>query len=111
MSGYSALTSSVPGKLEAFGLGWEQVRKINPKLIYCSVTGYGSTGPYASAPGYDVVIEAEAGYMHITGERDGPPVKVSNELEVDKVLTLARSASPSPTSSRATTPTRPCSLR
>ncbi|WOO84448.1 Succinate--hydroxymethylglutarate CoA-transferase [Vanrija pseudolonga] len=75
----------VPGKLEAFGLGYEQVRKINPKLIYCSVTGYGSTGPYASAPGYDVVIEAEAGFMHITGERDGPPVKVG--VAVTDILT------------------------
>jgi succinate--hydroxymethylglutarate CoA-transferase len=41
------------------------------------ISGYGSTGPYANAPGYDVVIEAEAGLMHITGEKGGTPVKVS----------------------------------
>jgi succinate---hydroxymethylglutarate CoA-transferase len=42
----------------------------------CLMTGYGSTGPFAQAPGYDVVIEAEAGFMHITGEKGGVPVKV-----------------------------------
>ncbi|ORY27185.1 putative acyl CoA transferase [Naematelia encephala] len=67
----------VPGKLDQFGLGYDQVRKINPKLVYCSITaGYGSSGPYAKFPGYDVVIEAEAGLMHITGEKGGTPVKV-----------------------------------
>lgn len=45
-------------------------------LIYASITGYGQTGPYASRAGYDVMVEAEMGLMHITGERDGPPVKV-----------------------------------
>ncbi|ODN83195.1 hypothetical protein L202_01383 [Cryptococcus amylolentus CBS 6039] len=75
----------VPGKLEKFGLSYEQVREINPKIIYCSITGYGSTGPYASAPGYDVVIEAEAGLMHITGEKGGKPVKVG--VAVTDILT------------------------
>ncbi|BEI81156.1 hypothetical protein CcaverHIS002_0203160 [Cutaneotrichosporon cavernicola] len=75
----------VPGKLEKFGLGWEKLKEINPRLIYCSVTGYGSTGPYASSPGYDVVIEAEAGLMHITGEKEGPPVKVG--VAVTDILT------------------------
>ncbi|KAK4689749.1 hypothetical protein P7C73_g344, partial [Tremellales sp. Uapishka_1] len=65
----------VPGKLEKFGLGYEQLNSINPRLVYCSITGYGSTGPYAKSPGYDVVIEAEAGFMHITGEKSGQPVK------------------------------------
>ncbi|EJT50512.1 acyl CoA transferase [Trichosporon asahii var. asahii CBS 2479] len=68
----------VPGKLAKFGLDWETLHKINPRLIYCSVTGYGSTGPYAKNPGYDVVIEAEAGLMHITGERGGTPVKIAS---------------------------------
>ncbi|KAH8555973.1 CoA-transferase family III domain-containing protein [Umbelopsis sp. PMI_123] len=66
----------LPGKLEKMGLGYEELKKINPKLIYASITGYGQDGPYASRPGYDVMIEAEAGLMHITGERDGRPVKV-----------------------------------
>ncbi|WVW83010.1 hypothetical protein I302_105026 [Kwoniella bestiolae CBS 10118] len=75
----------VPGKLDKFGLGYEQVKAVNPKLIYCSITGYGSTGPYAKFPGYDVVIEAEAGLMHITGEKGGKPVKVG--VAVTDILT------------------------
>ncbi|GFZ45634.1 hypothetical protein JCM24511_03362 [Saitozyma sp. JCM 24511] len=75
----------VPGKLDKFGLSYSQLSPLNPRLIYCSVTGYGSTGPYASAPGYDVVIEAEAGLMHITGEKEGKPVKVG--VAVTDVLT------------------------
>ncbi|KAG0244457.1 hypothetical protein BGW41_007749 [Actinomortierella wolfii] len=66
----------VPGKLYDYGLGYQQVKKLNPRLIYASITGYGQTGPYASRPGYDVMIEAEAGLMYITGEQNGPPVKV-----------------------------------
>ncbi|KAG0271098.1 hypothetical protein BGZ95_001150 [Linnemannia exigua] len=66
----------VPGKLQKYGLGYEQVKELNPKLIYASITGYGQTGPYATRPGYDCIIEAEAGLMHITGESTGPPVIV-----------------------------------
>ncbi|CAE6498846.1 unnamed protein product [Rhizoctonia solani] len=66
----------IAGKLESMGLGWEDCKKINDKLIYASITGYGQTGPYRQAAGYDVVIEGEAGLMHITGEPDGPPCKV-----------------------------------
>ncbi|GJJ14621.1 hypothetical protein Clacol_008887, partial [Clathrus columnatus] len=66
----------VTGKLAKMGLGWEDCKKINPRLIYTSITGYGQTGPYAEQAGYDVIIEAEAGLMHITGEPDGLPVKV-----------------------------------
>ncbi|THH14542.1 hypothetical protein EW146_g5791 [Bondarzewia mesenterica] len=66
----------IPGKLAALGLGWEDCQKINEKLIYTSITGYGQTGPYREAAGYDVVIEGEAGLMHITGEPDRPPSKV-----------------------------------
>ncbi|KIJ28293.1 hypothetical protein M422DRAFT_235663 [Sphaerobolus stellatus SS14] len=66
----------VTGKLAKMGLGYEDCRKINLKLIYTSITGYGQTGPYAGQAGYDVIIEAEAGLMHITGEPDRPPSKV-----------------------------------
>ncbi|KAJ1860916.1 hypothetical protein LPJ57_006601 [Coemansia sp. RSA 486] len=66
----------VPGKLAEYGLAYKDLCKVNPRLVYASITGYGSTGPYSKRPGYDVIIEAEAGLMHITGERDGPPVKV-----------------------------------
>ncbi|KIL67906.1 hypothetical protein M378DRAFT_185477 [Amanita muscaria Koide BX008] len=64
------------GKLATMGLGYEDCKKINPRLIYASITGYGQTGPYREAPGYDVIIEGEAGLMHITGEPDRPPSKV-----------------------------------
>ncbi|KAI8366629.1 CoA-transferase family III domain-containing protein [Radiomyces spectabilis] len=66
----------LPGKLASMKLGYEDLIKINPRLIYASITGYGQDGPYADKPGYDVIIEAEAGLMHITGEPDGKPVKV-----------------------------------
>ncbi|KAJ1564118.1 hypothetical protein HK096_009524, partial [Nowakowskiella sp. JEL0078] len=66
----------IPGKLDQLGLGYTELSKSNPKLIYASITGYGPTGPYAQRAGYDVIIEAEAGLMHITGEPDGNPVKV-----------------------------------
>ncbi|EKM79349.1 hypothetical protein AGABI1DRAFT_113921 [Agaricus bisporus var. burnettii JB137-S8] len=66
----------VSGKLASMGLGWEDCQRLNERLIYASITGYGQTGPYRKAAGYDVIIEAEAGLMHITGEPDRPPVKV-----------------------------------
>ncbi|CAG8474310.1 1400_t:CDS:10 [Ambispora leptoticha] len=66
----------IPGKLEELGLGWKELSRINPRLIYTSITGYGHTGPYAQRPGYDVMVEAEGGLMYITGEEKGRPVKV-----------------------------------
>ncbi|XP_067628867.1 succinate--hydroxymethylglutarate CoA-transferase [Eurosta solidaginis] len=66
----------VPGKLAKYGLDYEQLRKVAPQLIYCSMTGYGSVGAYAKRPGYDVIASSMAGLLHITGERDGPPCKV-----------------------------------
>ncbi|KAJ5585176.1 uncharacterized protein N7459_004976 [Penicillium hispanicum] len=66
----------LPGGLKKYGMDYETLRKINPKLIYASITGYGQTGPYSNRAGYDVMVEAEMGLMHITGSRDGAPVKV-----------------------------------
>jgi succinate--hydroxymethylglutarate CoA-transferase len=66
----------LPGSLKKYSLDYETLRAINPSLIYASITGYGQTGPYAVRAGYDVMVEAEFGLMHITGTRDGPPVKV-----------------------------------
>jgi crotonobetainyl-CoA:carnitine CoA-transferase CaiB-like acyl-CoA transferase len=63
------------GTLERFGLGYEQLAPLNPRLVYCSISGYGRTGPRAEEPGYDVVIQAESGLMSITGEPDGRPLK------------------------------------
>ncbi|CAI7569303.1 unnamed protein product [Penicillium manginii] len=66
----------LPGGLKKYGMDYETLREINPKLIYASITGYGQTGPYSNRAGYDVMVEAEMGLMHITGARDGAPVKV-----------------------------------
>ncbi|KAJ9293692.1 hypothetical protein DTO271G3_7574 [Paecilomyces variotii] len=66
----------LPGNLKKYNMDYETLSKINPKLIYASITGYGQTGPYSNRAGYDVMVEAEMGLMHITGSRDGPPVKV-----------------------------------
>lgn len=65
----------VPGKIEAMGLGYEDLRQENKRLIYAGVSGYGSSGPSRSRAGYDAIALAEAGLLHITGERDGPPTK------------------------------------
>jgi len=58
------------GDLARYGLGYEALRQLNPRLVYCSVTGFGQTGPYAERPGYDFMIQGMAGLMSITGERD-----------------------------------------
>ncbi len=64
------------GALDRMGLGYEAIHKVNPRLIYCSISGYGRTGPRAAEPGYDFVIQAESGLMSITGEPDGDPMKL-----------------------------------
>ncbi len=69
-----------PGTLERQGLGYEALRAINPGLIYCSISGYGQTGPYASRPGYDFVAQGESGLMSVTGEIDGEPQRVGSPV-------------------------------
>ncbi|MBX6745337.1 MAG: CoA transferase [Acetobacteraceae bacterium] len=64
------------GALAKYGLGWEQLSKKYPRLIYCSITGFGQTGPYAPRPGYDALIQAMGGVMSLTGEPNGAPQKV-----------------------------------
>ncbi|KAI5306444.1 hypothetical protein KEM56_000891 [Ascosphaera pollenicola] len=70
------LENYVPGTLKKYNMDYDTLSKVNPRLIYASITGYGQTGPYSNRAGYDVMVEAEMGLMHITGPRDGPPVKV-----------------------------------
>uniref|UniRef100_A0A2A4JFJ8 Uncharacterized protein n=1 Tax=Heliothis virescens TaxID=7102 RepID=A0A2A4JFJ8_HELVI len=65
----------VPGKLDKLEIGYDKLSTINPKLIYCAITGFGSTGPYAKKPGYDVIAAAMGGLLNTTGERHGDPVK------------------------------------
>jgi formyl-CoA transferase len=61
------------GDLSRYGLGYEQLRELNPRLIYCSVTGFGHTGPYRERPGYDFMIQGMGGMMSVTGEPDDTP--------------------------------------
>src|SRR5512147_148002 len=61
------------GDLARYGLGYEDLRAVNPRLIYCSVTGFGQTGPYRERPGYDFMIQGMGGMMSVTGEPDGAP--------------------------------------
>ena len=64
------------GILDKMGLGVDDLRGENPGLIYCSISGYGRTGPYKNRPGYDAIIQAEGGMMGITGPAEGPPSRV-----------------------------------
>jgi len=61
------------GTLEKYGLSYERVKRSNPSIVYCSVTGFGQDGPYAPRPGYDFIFQGMGGLMSITGERDGQP--------------------------------------
>lgn len=62
----------VPGKLDELKLGYEHIKKVSPSIIYCSITGFGSVGPYAKRPGYDVIAASMGGLLHITGEEKCP---------------------------------------
>jgi crotonobetainyl-CoA:carnitine CoA-transferase CaiB-like acyl-CoA transferase len=64
------------GDVARYGLGWNDLKADHPGLIYCSITGFGQTGPYAKRPGYDLLAQGMGGVMSITGEADRPPMKV-----------------------------------
>ena len=65
-----------PGAMDRLGLGFEAVKARRPAMVYCSISGFGDTGIQKDRPGYDVIVQGEAGIMDITGPRDGPPFKV-----------------------------------
>ena len=65
-----------PGAMGRLGLGYQELRKIKPSLIYCSISGFGQTGPYRERGGFDLVAQGMSGLMSVTGTPDGPPVKV-----------------------------------
>jgi len=69
-----------PGTMERLGFGYETLKRANPRLIYCSISGFGESGPEAHRPGYDLIVQGESGVMDITGFPDGPPVKVGNSI-------------------------------
>lgn len=74
-----------PGTLDGWGLGYDGLAAENPGLVQCSITGFGADGPDAGRPGYDFAVQARAGWMSVTGESDGAPVKVG--VAVVDVLT------------------------
>ena len=65
-----------PGVTERLGVDYETIRRVNPRIVYCSISSFGQTGPYASWPGYDLIIQGMGGLMGITGEQGRPPVRV-----------------------------------
>jgi len=67
-----------PGTMESFGFGYEAVHAFNPRLVFCSISGYGHSGPDAKLPGYDLIIQGEGGVASLTGTPDGPPFKVGS---------------------------------
>jgi crotonobetainyl-CoA:carnitine CoA-transferase CaiB-like acyl-CoA transferase len=69
-----------PGVLDRLGFSYEEVSKRRPEIVYCSISGFGQTGPYRSRPGYDVVAQGESGLMDLTGFPDGPPAKVGTSI-------------------------------
>jgi CoA:oxalate CoA-transferase len=69
------MNNFTPGTMEKLGLGYEDLKKINPKIVWASVTGYGQTGPYRERPSYDIIVQAMGGAMSYTGEPGQPPVR------------------------------------
>src|SRR5262249_61578208 len=76
-----------PGTMDDLGLGHETLRGVNPRLVYCSISGFGQTGPYRERAGYDAILQGFTGLMAITGEPDGAPVKVGVAL-IDAITAL-----------------------
>src|SRR5213593_435079 len=64
-----------PGAAGRLGVDYETLKRLNPRLIYCSVSGFGGTGPYASRGGYDLIAQGMSGIISVTGDEDGPPAK------------------------------------
>jgi crotonobetainyl-CoA:carnitine CoA-transferase CaiB-like acyl-CoA transferase len=69
-----------PGTMDKLGFAYAACAKLNPKLVYCSISGFGESGPEAGRAGYDLIVQAESGVMDLTGFADGPPVKVGNSI-------------------------------
>ena len=69
-----------PGTMERLGLGYPALGRLNRRLVYCSISGFGESGPEAHRAGYDLIVQGESGIMDLTGFSDGPPVKVGNSI-------------------------------
>jgi crotonobetainyl-CoA:carnitine CoA-transferase CaiB-like acyl-CoA transferase len=69
-----------PGTMARLGLGYPILRRLNPRLVYCAISGFGESGPEAHRAGYDLIVQGESGVMDLTGFPDGPPVKVGTSI-------------------------------
>jgi CoA:oxalate CoA-transferase len=69
-----------PGTLERLGLGYDDLRRVNPRLIYAAVSGFGNTGPFRARPAYDMIVQALGGLMSVTGQPGGPPTKAGTSV-------------------------------
>lgn len=78
-----------PGVMEKLGFGYEAVKQINPRLVYCSCTGYGSSGPYLKRPGQDLLLQAMSGMTMLSGDQDSPPVPVGSAIVDQHAAVLA----------------------
>ena len=76
-----------PGTMEELGLGYDELREVNPRVIYCGISGFGGSGPDRERAGYDSILQGVSGLMSITGERDGRPVKAGVAI-VDEITAL-----------------------
>jgi len=74
------IESMRPGKAGALGLGWDELHALNPALIYCSINAFGDVGPMAGVAGFDAIIQAYSGLMHLTGYPDGDPARVGGAV-------------------------------
>lgn len=78
-----------PGVLERLGFGYAALKEINPRLVYCSCTGYGSSGPYLKRPGQDLLLQAMSGMTMLSGEADAPPTPVGSAIVDQHAAVLA----------------------
>jgi crotonobetainyl-CoA:carnitine CoA-transferase CaiB-like acyl-CoA transferase len=76
LSDADVFVENVRGSADSLGLGWEGLREHNPKLVYCSISAFGDSGPWSGRPGFDLLLQGLTGIMSVTGEADGPPAKV-----------------------------------
>lgn len=79
-----------PGVTDKLGVNYETIHEINPRMVYCSISGFGQTGPYRDWPAYDIVVQGLGGFMGITGEFDRPPVRVG--VAITDILAGAHAA-------------------
>src|SRR2546422_851050 len=101
-----------PGAAGRLGVDYETLKRLNPRLIYCSVSGFGGTGPYASRGGYDLIAQGMSGIISVTGEEDGAPAKAGipvSDLAAGLFGAYGRRCAPRMAGSPSARPTTSCS--